>query len=108
MPSFENTQGITSISMSGKVRANCPIGKQYYSGNVVVTVDNPGRIPDYCDVDKFMISLDGTDSSIEDVVAAVFDFVTQQVESGLVKVVCRVDDAVHAPVLVVKEMNVPC
>lgn len=102
MASFKNTQGITTVRFKGRYRAYCPLGKKYYSGTVYVKVENPENIPDYCDVDKFFESLDGTDVIIEDAVQKTFDYVVSQVSSGTVTVSCYVEDAAHGVVEVEK------
>lgn len=106
--SFKNKQGITNIRMSGIFKAYCPLGRKNYTGKVSIQVNEPTNIPDYCDVDSFIDSLNGRKKIIEDAVDEIHDFITKQVKSyELLKVSCRVDDAAHSPVTVVKESSKP-
>lgn len=106
--SFKNKQGITNIRMSGTFKAYCPLGRKDYTGNVAIQVNEPSNIPDYCDVDRFVDSLNGSERIIEDAVCEIHAFIAKQVRSyELLRVSCRVDDAAHSPVTVVKESSKP-
>lgn len=101
---FENSKGISRISMRRRFRAYCPIGEKWYSADVSIIVKNPFMIPDYCEVDKYVDdSVDGSEITIEDAVANIYDFVNSICEShSLLGVVCNVEDAAHMPVTVEK------
>lgn len=103
---FKNVQGITEIAMKPKFRAYCPLGKAWYSGEFGISVTYPEMIPDYCDVDKAVAEIDGSETIIEDAVAKVFACVADQVRNGDVSVKCVVNDAAHMPVVVEKEAAV--
>ena len=104
--SFKNSQGVTGFSVQGKYHAYCPMGHAWYSGRLRISADNPGMIPDYCEVDKHISTLNGKEIIIEDAVADVFSFVADQIQSGFLYVTCSVDDAAHSPVTVTKSSQV--
>lgn len=103
MAAFENTQGITNVKLLGRFRAYCPLGKAWYSGEVYAELTNPTYLVDYCDVDKFISRIDGTETIIEDVVAKVHSYLLDKTQSANVLVECNVKDAAHLPVTVIKE-----
>lgn len=107
MSSFKNKQGISHIKMKGKFECYCPLGKAPYTGHLSIHVWTPKRIPDYCDVDKFIAEkVNGHDLIIEDAVIKVLDFMADQIKHGEVEVKCKVNDAAHSPVVVSKWANV--
>lgn len=94
--------GVTRIRLSGRVKCFCPLGDDWYSGDVDVVVDDPAFIPDYCDVDRMLATIDGNDYIIEEVCSEVHGWF-KDVTRGTVSVSVRVSDSVHLPVVVTKE-----
>ena len=88
---------MTDIEMHGRVRCFCPMGNDWYSADVSIRVSEPRLIPDYCNVDSFLASLDGTERIIEDVCADVHGYIKAQTR-GNVTVSVKSGDAVHLPV----------
>lgn len=101
---FQNTQGITGIRMSTKVRAFCPMGNDWYCGNVTISMKPGDIIPDYVEVDTFIKTLDGSNNILEDIVAKVFNHCIEEYCPLALDVTCYADDAVHLPVAVTKSL----
>lgn len=100
---FENKQGIAEITMQKSVYCYCPMGSDWYTADVEVTVANPKEIPDYLDVDAFFKSLNNSELIIEDVVFKVHEFVSSQVVAAdEVIATATVKNAKHLPVRVTK------
>ena len=98
---FDNTQGVTNITMRGRTHLWCPLGNDWYTANVTVYVENPVTIPDYVDVTRRLEEMDGEKLIIEDAAQAIAGFVRGQVgPSARVTVTIDVDDARHLPVSV--------
>lgn len=96
--SFENEQGVKKIRLFAKAHCNCPMGDEYYTGDVVITIKNPVTIPDYVEVQEYIASLDGDDLIIEDLARTIHDYIKNQTNSE-VEVVVSVSDAYkHMPV----------
>lgn len=105
MSRFENKQGITKIEFNQNIQCYCPLGSDWYTNHVHVSVIPNNVIPDYCDVDDFMRSLGGESLIIEDVVDKIFTYFISEYGCLYVKVQSFVDDAKHLSVTVVKESN---
>lgn len=99
---FRNEQGVTRIEAVGRIKCFCPLGDDWYSGDVAVKVESPEMIPDYCDVDKMLAAIDGSERIIEDVCADVHSWF-KDATHGRVSVSVSVCDSVHLPVVVTKE-----
>lgn len=113
MPSFLNIQGISVIEMHCKMRGFCPLGDDYYTNQFKVTFKPGTQIPDYCDVENFLLANEkliyhkefnphGKKLIIEDSVDLLYEHL-QQYKPLFLRVESYVDDAAHFPVLVVKE-----
>ena len=98
---FDNIQGITEIKYASRVRCFCPLGDDWYSADVGIEVQLPDRIPDYCELDAFVRSMDSQKLILEDVCSNVWERVKQETR-GVVRVSVSSSDAVHSPVTVVK------
>ena len=98
---FDNTQGVTEIQMVGTTHLYCPLGNDFYTANTTITVSNPSKIPDYCDITKFFESIDGKELIIEDACRQIVDFIKGQTGNAqAVTITIEVDDARHLPVSV--------
>lgn len=96
--SFENTQNVNKIRLFAKAHCNCPLGDEYYTGDIVITVEAPRTIPDYVEVQEYIAKLDGKDLIIEDLANTVYTYMKEQTD-GRVSVVVSVSDAYkHMPV----------
>ncbi len=103
MAKFENVQGITEISFTQNVQCFCPLGNDWYTNQLSVTMIPDKIIPDYCDVDDFIRSLSGKELIIEDVIKQVFDYIKKEYNPKSIKVQSQVNDAKHLPVCVTKQ-----
>lgn len=98
---FKNKQGITEITMYGTTHLFCPLGNDFYTANVTITVSEPKMIPDYCDVTKFFESIDGKNLIIEDACRKTMKFIRKQTRvASSITVTIDVNDARHLPVSV--------
>ena len=101
---LNNIQGITKIEMHRTVRAFCPLGNDWYCGQIKITFSPDRVIPNYCHVDEFISSLDGNSFILEDVVYKVFNYMNTTYKPLALEVSCTAEDAVHLPVTVTKTL----
>lgn len=103
MAKFENVQGITEIRFEQNVQCYCPLGDDWYTNQLNITMIPNKIIPDYCDVDNFIRGLSGTSLIIEDVIKCLFEYIMREYEPKNVRIESYVNDAKHLPVRVIKE-----
>ena len=101
---MENTYGISMYEFEREIQAYCPLGKDFYTCNVLVLFAPRNTLFDFCVVDKFIQSLGGSEVIIEELVAKVFDFIKEYdprdlTVSGIAK------SNTHFPVKVTKIMR---
>lgn len=102
---MKNTRKIDLIVMKPTTRVFCPLGKDWYTAKLTVTVVRPEDVPDYCDVEEWM-SQNVREKAyiIEDVVGMVYQYVKDVCKPESVEVRCDVTDSrVHFPVTVIKQ-----
>ena len=75
MAKFQNTWGITRIVFGPTIRNRCPIGKDWYTNSLRVELIPGEFIPDYDDLQKDILALEGQELIVENVVAKVYDIV---------------------------------
>lgn len=93
---FDNEQGITEIKLMGRVRHYCPMGDDWVSTDIEITVTDPATIPDYCDVTAHLKELDGRQIILENLCLDVHRFIKSQTQ-GYVIVTAKTKDAEHVP-----------
>lgn len=98
--SFENTYNVGLIKNTHDIVCFCPLGKDYYSAKITVTVAKPKRIPDYCDSDKFVNKLSGKRKIIEDLASEIAQYFKKETKAALVSVEAEVTNAAHSPVTI--------
>ena len=103
MPKFENTMGITEISFTHSTRCYCPLGDDYYTGEIFVIFVPGDTIPDYLDVQKEIDTLTGEHFNGEGIVEKVFDIMLEYQPKELT-VAVDINDAGHFPVSIIKEL----
>ena len=99
---FANEGKITDIEYWGRVRCYCPLGRDFYSADVVVSISDPQMIPDYCDLDAKLRKMDGKELTLEEACYRFFKFCRKQIKHGYLKVSVYSADATHSPVKVSK------
>lgn len=104
MARFDNKMNITCIRMSATTRCFCPIGKAPYTAELEVEMVPGSTIPDYIEVEQFVNSGDGASLVIEELVAAVADYLQAEYNPARVTVRAAVKDAKHFPVVVEKSI----
>lgn len=103
MSKFENVQGITEISFEQNVQCYCPLGNDWYTNQLFITIVPDKLIPDYCDVDDFIRGLSGKSLIIEDVIKEIFEYFKNEYAPKNIKIQSYVNDAKHLTVRVIKE-----
>ena len=103
MARFENKQGITKIVFAMTIRNHCPIGKDWYTTTVRVEMAPGNIIPDYDEVQRDILALEGADFIVEDVVARVFETVNAY-EPKTLTVSAETEGNGHFPVVVEKTL----
>ena len=102
MARFENVQGITEVKFFQNIQCYCPLGDDWYTNRVEVTMKPDRVVPDYCELDDFTRSLGGEKLIIEDVIDAIYSHIMEEYEPYYLSVVSSVDDAKHMAVVVSK------
>lgn len=98
--SFENTQNIHKIVNMHDIVCFCPLGQDFYSAVVEVTIIEPKTIPDYLDTDRFVDSLSGKELIIEDLANEIAQRFKEDTDAEIVTVEAYVSNAKHSPVTV--------
>ncbi|WP_195540484.1 hypothetical protein [Eubacterium maltosivorans] len=98
---IKNTMGITEISAKKNIKAFCPIGKSWYTGEVTVSFLPADKICDYCDADKKLLALDGKELIIEEMAKRVYQ-IFEEINPKWIRVDIKVNDAAHFPVKITK------
>lgn len=101
MESIKNTMGITKISIKKNIKAFCPLGKSWYTGEVIASFSPTDKICDYCDADKKLQALDGRELIIEEMAEQVYQ-IFEEINPQWIKVDIKVNDAAHFPVEITK------
>lgn len=71
---MKNTYEITAYEFEREIQAFCPLGKDFYTCNIKVTLNPADEIFDFCEVDNFIKGLGGKNAIIEELVAEVHAF----------------------------------
>lgn len=102
MSAFANTMGIDEIEFKMKTRNFCPLGQDYYTNQLAVSILVGEIVPDYCVVQKDINEqVNQKELSIEDAVAKVGEIISEYEPLAAV-IESYADDAVHFPVKVKK------
>lgn len=100
-----NKAGITEIKMKKVAHCFCPLGSDWYTAHILMTVKPDTHLFDYCDVDNYIKNnIEGKKLIIEEI-AAELTAMCQTVVPFSVEVEVHVEDAVHLPVTVKKVWN---
>ena len=102
MSRFAYDMGISGIEFKQNVTCMCPIGGQYCTYQISVSMEPSAVIPDYIEVGRWMGGMNGKEYTIEDAVATVFIYICDEYEPYNLEVKCYCDDAPHMPVTVRK------
>lgn len=103
MSNILNTNQITQIEFTQNIQCFCPLGKDFYTAQVSVSMHPDKYIPDYCEIEAYMRKLSGRDLIIEDLVGEVYEYLNHLINPGKLKVTAYVNDAAHFGVIVTKE-----
>lgn len=102
--SFENTYDVEYIKNTHDIVCFCPLGQDYYSAKINITIVSPERIPDYCDSDKFVNKLSGEHKIIEDLACEIARYFKAETNAVTVAVEAEVTNAAHSPVKITVTM----
>lgn len=98
---FENTYNVGSITNTHNIVCFCPLGNDFYSAEVKVTVERPKFIPDYLDTDAYIEKLAGGEHIIEDLTDNIAQHFLSETEADHVTVSAYVENAKHSPVEII-------
>lgn len=102
MNELKNSYDISKISFNKQICAYCPLGKDNYTANIEVTLFPTDKLFDFCDADKFLLSLSGKDAIVEKLTDIIFNYFKQYAQKLIVTV--HAESNTHFPVSVTKEM----
>lgn len=99
---IENKTGITEIKMTKIAHCFCPLGGDWYTAHITMTVKPDAHLFDYCDVDEYIKrNIEGQKLIIEEIAKELVDM-CRTIVPYRVEVEIFVEDAVHLPVTVKK------
>lgn len=97
---MDNSFDIKKIEYKATAHCYCPLGNDWYTNNIIITIYPAYTLVDYCDIDKFIKNeIEGKKYIIEEAVAAIKKEI-QNMASCDVEVRSTVADAVHGEVTV--------
>lgn len=99
---FENRYDITKIRMTKKIHNLCTIGQDWFTNNLEIEFIPNEIIPDYIEVDEMIQKFEGKELVIEELLSGILNEL-KEYKPLYVKVVSKVDDAMHLPVEVIAE-----
>lgn len=102
MSRFENNYNISKIKMTKRIHNLCTIGQDWFTNNLEIELIPNKIIPDYIEVDEMIQSFEGKELVIEEVVNGILSEL-KDYDPLYIKVVSKVDDAMHLPVEVEAE-----
>lgn len=102
MSRFDNNYNITKIKMTKRIHNLCTIGQDWFTNNLEIEFIPNRIIPDYIEVDNMIQSFEGKELVIEEVVNGILSEL-KDYDPLYIKVVSKVDDAMHLPVEVEAE-----
>ena len=102
MARFENKYNITEIKMHKKIHNLCTIGQDWFTNNIEIIMIPDEIIPDYIEIDNSIQEIESKELVIEEVVYKIVE-ILKEYKPRYIKVISKVDDAMHLPVEVVAE-----
>lgn len=102
MARFDNNYNISMIKMNKRIHNLCTIGQDWFTNNVYIELIPDKVIPDYIEVDNDIQDFEGRELVIEELVNGILEKL-KQYNPKYIKVVSKVDDAMHLPVEVIAE-----
>ena len=100
---IENTQGIREIVMCPTAMCYCPLGRDWYHNEFMITMIPDKFFPNYCDVQAWIEeNIEGKPLIIEEAVKQLYDYLSETYAPKSLEVESHVNDAGHFPVTVKK------
>lgn len=103
MAKFEHTQDLTSINYMKTITLFCPLGNDYYTAGIEVSMAPGEYVMDYLDEENFFKELQGKKLIIEDLVNTVYEHIMYEYAPTYLYVSVKAYNATHFPVVVTKE-----
>lgn len=96
---IENNFNIGEIVIYQKAHCYCQLGEDWYTNNFRIEIKVDKKIPDYCEVDKFIKNkIENAHLIIEEACKAVLDYFINELNPLQVVVESTVEDAAHCAV----------
>ena len=93
---MNNLYNVKKVKYRKNVHCKCPLGNDWCTYKVKVTVKPKDEIADYCNIDNFIMTcIDGKEMILEQAVHEIKKFIETQYTGSEVKVKGTVKDAVH-------------
>ena len=70
---LKNTQSITAIEADKRISLYCPLGKDFYTADILVKFYPDEHYMDYIDLDDFLNKMSGLNYTIEDAVDIIYE-----------------------------------
>jgi NADPH-dependent 7-cyano-7-deazaguanine reductase QueF len=102
---INNTQDITLIEADKRISLYCPIGKDYYTADILIKIMPDAHYMDYIVLDNYLNSLGGESLTIEDAAYKIYKEL-QQYKPLKTKVVIEAFSNTHLHVKVTKGDNI--
>lgn len=102
MSRFENKYNISNIKLRKLIHNLCTIGQDWFTNNLEIEIVPNKIIPDYIEVDNMIQEFEGKELVIEEVVNGILENL-KEYEPNYIKVISKVEDAMHLPVEVTCE-----
>lgn len=102
MARFKNKQGITSITGRKRISLYCPLGKDYYTADIDVSLVPDNVIMDYCELDTYLNNQSGLSLIIEDLIDKVYNHLQDEYKPKSLTVNVKAYSNTHLPVEVSK------
>lgn len=98
---MKNEYKVKEIIINERIRCYCPLGKDWYSGDLEAQIFVDEEIPDYLDVDNFIKNeIDGKAYIIEETAHMFYEYLMNTLHPVSLHVTATVKDATHAPVVI--------
>ena len=101
---IENIYKVKSIEIEASAKCFCPLGPDWYTNQFCIYMDPGQKIPDYCDIDRWIReNLNGQSLIIEDATNRLYQHVMKEYEPFFCSIDNCVEDARHSKVTITVE-----
>lgn len=97
---IENNENVKTVEMFPQVKCFCPLGKDWYTNKLHITLEITDYYIDYLDVQKFLKEeVEGHGFTIEGACKKIYDFLKEQGFEEI-EIEAEASDGAHFPVKV--------